>query len=165
MDDSDQQRLADQAREVIDTNPYLVLGTVDADGLPRVTPVFFGVDDYRDFYWVSSPDAVHSLNVAERPAVRAVIFDSTVRVGHARAVYLTGRARRVPDDELPERCEVAFREIAGAGSFGAGELSGTSTLRLYLLSADVWEVLVTGRDPRLGTGRDRRVQVWPAGAA
>jgi nitroimidazol reductase NimA-like FMN-containing flavoprotein (pyridoxamine 5'-phosphate oxidase superfamily) len=165
MDDSDQERLAAQAREVIDTNPYLVLGTVDSDGLPRVTPVFFGVDEYRDFYWVSSPEAVHSLNVAERPAVRAVVFDSTVRVGHARAVYLTGRARPVPDVELPERCRVAFRELAGARSFGPADLSGTSTMRLYLLSVDVWEVLVMGRDPRLGTGVDRRVRVSPAGAA
>jgi Pyridoxamine 5'-phosphate oxidase len=165
MDDSDQQRLAAQAREVIDTNPYLVLGTVDADGRPRVTPVFFGVDGYSDFYWVSSPEAVHSLNVAERPAVRAVVFDSTVRVGQARAVYLTGQARRVPDEELPERCGVAFREIAGGRSFVPADLRGTSTLRLYLLPVDVWEVLVRGRDPRLGTGVDRRVRVWPAGAA
>ena len=165
MDESDHQRLAAQAREVIDTNPYLVLGTVDPDEMPRVTPVFFGVDGYRDFYWVSSPEAVHSLNLAERPAVRAVVFDSTVRVGHARAVYLTGRARRVPDDELPERCGVAFRPIAGARAFGPAELSGSSTVRLYLLSVEVWEVLVMGRDPRLGTGIDRRVRVWPAGAA
>ena len=45
--------LAAMAREVIDSNPYLVLGTVDEDGVPRVSPVFFGQDGYRDFYWVS----------------------------------------------------------------------------------------------------------------
>jgi general stress protein 26 len=163
MDDT--ADLAAMAREVIDTTPYLVLGSVDADGMPRVTPVFFGVDGYRDFYWVSSPDAVHSLNVEERPSVRAVIFDSTVRVGHARAVYLTGRARRVPDDELADRCRVAFRDIAGGTSFSPEELTGSAPMRLYLLPAEVGEVLVTGRDPRRGTGVDRRVQVWPAGVA
>lgn len=162
--DSDTADLVAMAREVIDTNPYLVLGTVDADGFPRVTPVFFGVDGYRDFYWVSSPEAVHSTNVEERPEVRAVVFDSTVRVGHARAVYLTGRARRVPDDELPRRCQVAFREIAGARGFGPEELAGDAAIRLYLLPVDLAEVLVTGRDPRRGTGIDRRVAVDLASA-
>lgn len=155
----EQERLAAQAREVIDSNPYLVLGTVDGDGRPRVSPVFFGVDAYRDFYWVSSPEAVHSVNVGERPAVRAVIFDSTVRVGHARAVYVTGRARLVPDDELPARAAVAFRSIAGARAFGPEELDSSADVRLYLLPADLVEVLVTGSDPRLGTGVDRRVPV------
>ena len=157
--DDEQERLAAQAREVIDTNPYLVLGTVDNDGQPRVSPVFFGVDDYRDFYWISSPGAVHSLNVAERPAVRAVVFDSTVRVGHARAVYLTGRARMVPDEELVERAPRAFREIGGGRPFGPEELDSRADVRLYLLPADLVEVLVTAGDPRLGTGIDRRVPV------
>jgi nitroimidazol reductase NimA-like FMN-containing flavoprotein (pyridoxamine 5'-phosphate oxidase superfamily) len=157
--------LAAMAREVIDTNPYLVLGTVDADGRPRVSPVFFGVDDYRDFYWVSAPEAVHSMNVEERPAVNAVVYDSTVQVGHGRAVYLTGRARRVADAELAQRCGVAFRSLAGGRSFTPDQLDSSADLRLYLLPVDVWEVHVGARHPTLGTGRDRRVQVSPAGAA
>ena len=162
MDDSD---LVAQAREVIDTTPYLVLGTLDGDGTPRTSPVFFGVDEYRDFYWVSSPEAIHSLNVAERPAVRAVIFDSTVRAGCGRAVYLTGRARRVPDQELGRRCEVAFRDLAGARAFAPAELDSSADLRLYLLPADVVEVHVPAGDPVRGTGRDRRVRIALGGAA
>ena len=166
MDESsDPTDLAAMARYVIDTNPYLVLGTVDADGAPRVSPVFFGVDEYRDFYWVSSPEATHSVNLERQPAVSAVIYDSTVRVGHGRAVYLTGRARRVPEAELADRCGVAFREIAGGRGFAPRDLSGSATLRLYLLPADVWEVHVGARHPTLGTGTDRRVGVRPAGAA
>ena len=154
--------LVAMARSVIDSNPYLVLGTLGEDGAPRVSPVFFGVDGYRDFYWVSSPEAVHSLNVEERPAVSAVIFDSTVRTGHGRAVYLTGRARRVPDAELPQRCEVAFRDIAGARPFGPEELSGPADLRLYLLPADTLDVHIPAGHPTLGTGIDRRVRAWSA---
>jgi nitroimidazol reductase NimA-like FMN-containing flavoprotein (pyridoxamine 5'-phosphate oxidase superfamily) len=157
--DDEQERLATQVREVIDANAYLVLGTVDADGQPRVSPVFFGVDGYRDVYWISSPEAVHSVNVAERPAVRAVVFDSTVRVGRARAVYLTGRARMVNDEELDERAPLAFREIGGGRPFGPEELDSRADVRLYLLPVDLVEVLVTAADPRLGTGIDRRVQV------
>lgn len=156
--------LAAMAREVIDANRYLVLGTVGADGAPRVSPVYYGVDEYRDFYWVSSPDALHSINVEQRPAVNAVIYDSSVQVGHGRAVYLTGRARRVPEGELAERCEVAFRPHLGGRAFTPAELCGGADLRLYLLPVDVWEVHLAGRDPRNSSGIDRRVPVGLASA-
>ena len=162
MDTTD---LAAMAREVIDTNPYLVLGTVDEHGHPRVTPVFFGHDGYRDFYWVSRPDTTHSTHVTERPTVTAVIYDSTVRVGHGRAVYLTGRAGRVPDAELDDRCRVAFRDLGGARPFAPAELSGSASLRLYLLPVDVWEMYVGYAVPGHGDGPERRVPVWPARAA
>ena len=151
--------LAAMAREVIDGNRYLVLGTVGADGAPRVSPVYYGIDEYRDFYWVSSPEALHSVNVEERPAVNAVIYDSSVQVGHGRAVYLTGRARRVADGELAERSAVAFRPAMGGRAFSPAELSGAADLRLYLLPVDVWEVHLAGRDPRNRTGVDHRVRV------
>ena len=167
MDDTSEaaEELAAMAREVIDGNRYLVLGTVDEAGHPRVSPVYFGHDGYRDFYWVSRPDSLHSVNVEQRPAVNAVVYDSSVEVGDGRAVYVTGAARRVDDTELADRCEVAFRPHLGGRRFRPAELSGDGTLRLYLLSADVWEVHVNGDDPRFGTGRDRRQKVWPADTA
>jgi hypothetical protein len=160
----DRADLAAMAREVIDTNRYLVLGTVGADGAPRVSPVYYGVDDYRDCYWVSAPAALHSVNVEERPSVNAVVYDSTVQVGHGRAVYLTGRARRVPGGELAVRCDVAFRPDLGARALAPDDLSGAADLRLYLLPVDVWEVHLPGRDPRNPTGVDRRVPVRLASA-
>ena len=163
--DHDTADLAAMAREVIDTNRYLVLGTVGPEGAPRVSPVYYGVDEYRDFYWVSSPTALHSVNVEERPAVNAVVYDSSVQVGHGRAVYLTGRARRVPDGELAARCEVAFRTDLGGRAFTPEELSGTGDLRLYLLPVEVWEVHLAGRDPRNKSGVDHRVRIWPTGPA
>lgn len=157
--DDEMADLAAMARDVIDSNRYLVLGTVGTDGGPRVSPVYYGVDEYRDFYWVSSPGALHSVNVEERPAVNAVVFDSSVQVGHGRAVYLTGKARRVRDGELAARCEVAFRPDLGGRAFRPDELSGAADLRLYLLPVDVWEVHLPGRDPRNEAGIDRRVRV------
>jgi len=157
--------LAQMAREVVDSNPYLVLGTADENGVPRVTPVFFGHDGYRDFYWVSRPETNHSLHVSQRPTVNAVIYDSTVHVGHGRAVYLTGRARQVTDAELAERCQVAFRPLAGAHGFAPEQLSGDAPLRLYLLPVEVWELYVGYANSGHADGPERRVQVWPAGAA
>jgi hypothetical protein len=127
--------------------------------------VFFGHDGYRDFYWVSRPETHHSGHVEERPDVTAVIYDSTVRVGHGRAVYLTGKARRVPDAELDDRCRVAFRDLAGAGPFTAEDLRGTASMRLYLLPVDEWEMYVGYAVPGSDGGPDRRVPVRPARAA
>jgi hypothetical protein len=58
--------LRDMARRVIDHNRYLVLGTIEPSGAPRLSPVFYTPAGYRDFYWVSSPAARHSRNLAER---------------------------------------------------------------------------------------------------
>src|SRR6266700_1664900 len=45
------------ARRVIDANHYMTLGTLDPDGAPRLSPVFYTAARYTDFYWLSSPDA------------------------------------------------------------------------------------------------------------
>lgn len=157
MGDSELDRMA---REVIDANAYLVLGTTEPDGRPRLSPVFYGVNDYRDFYWVSHPGAHHSVNVAERPAVSWVVFDSSVTARETRAVYCTGTAREVPAGDLDEHVGVAFREIRGARSFTAEELSGPG-LRLYVARAETWEVHIAGSHPTYGTGTDRRIAVTP----
>jgi nitroimidazol reductase NimA-like FMN-containing flavoprotein (pyridoxamine 5'-phosphate oxidase superfamily) len=86
------------ARAVIESNRYLTLGTADADGLPWVSPVWYATEDGRHFYWVSSPDARHSGNIAARPQVSIVIFDSQVTPGSAEAVYMSAVAEQVVDD-------------------------------------------------------------------
>ena len=56
--------LSQTAREIIERSLYMVLGTADEAGSPWVSPVYFAVSDYTDFYWVSLPDARHSRNLA-----------------------------------------------------------------------------------------------------
>jgi nitroimidazol reductase NimA-like FMN-containing flavoprotein (pyridoxamine 5'-phosphate oxidase superfamily) len=154
--------LAQRARTVLDTERYLVLGTVDPDGLPRVSPVFFTHDRYRDLYWVSRPDTHHSTNLASWPWVSGVVYDSGAPVGKGRAVYVTGRASEVPGEELARACDAAFAEVgSGAHAFTAQELSGPESLRLYRLRVACHEVHVSAGDPTYGSGADRRVGVDP----
>src|ERR687893_321353 len=101
--------LADVARSVIDANRYMALGTADENGHPWVTPVWFASEDYRSFHWVSSPDAKHSRNLAAEPRVAIAIFDSSVPVGGAQAVYLKGVAQELTDAELERGIEVFDR--------------------------------------------------------
>ena len=147
------------ARHLLDSFYYLSLATVDDDGTPRVSPLYFTHHRYSDLYWVSSPAARHSLNIARDPRTMAVVFDSRVPVGEAEAVYLTGPAEIVPDDELADRCPVAFDGRGGATVLTPDDLRGDAMLRLYVLVAHTSEVLVRGSHPTLGTGRDRRIEI------
>jgi uncharacterized protein YhbP (UPF0306 family) len=138
----------------------MVLGTVDADGLPWVTPVYFTPDGHTDFYWVSSPDAQHSLNVARNPDVSIAIFDSSVPIGGASAVYLRAQAEVVPDDEL-DRCAAVYSgRLPEIRTYTADYLRTFTDLRLYRARATDHWVLVRGRDPEYGTGIDSRRSVW-----
>jgi len=150
------------ARRVIDGNRYLVLGTLDPDGRPRLSPVFFTPARYRDFYWVSSPDARHSHNVRERPPVEIVVFDSTVLPNQGEAVYVSATAREVPAEELGDVVGEAFDpQTRGARAFAPEELSGDADLRLYVATATAYDVHVRGGHPTLGTGIDQRVATDP----
>ena len=149
------------ARRVIDANHYMTLGTLDPNGEPRLSPVYYTPARYTDLYWLSSPEAQHSQNVLERPEVKIVIFDSTAHVGQGEAVYLAARGRAVPDDALEAACAEAFRTTAGARRFGPNELRGHAPLRLYVARATSCEVHVPGGHPVHGRGRDSRQAAYP----
>lgn len=153
--------LADMARGVLDTNRYLTLGTTEPDGRPRVSPVYFTHVVYRTFYWVSSPRAQHSANVADRPEVAFVVYDSTAQIGAGRAVYVGATAAQVPADQLAAACDEAFAGAVDAGvtRFRPEDVSGDADLRLYRARATSWEVHIRGRDPVYGTGVDTRREV------
>lgn len=150
------------ARRVINRNLYMVLGTIDPDGQPRLSPVFYTTARYRDFYWVSVPDAHHSRNVAERPHVQLVVFDSTLRPGATEAVYMSATARAVTDDELQAVVDEAFRTDGGAVRFTPDELRGDASLRLYVARATSYEVHVRGRHATQGRGYDSRQPAYPS---
>lgn len=152
-------RLAATARRLLDEIAYMTVATVDADGTPRASPVYFTPHGYTDLYWVSRPDAQHSRNIARDGRVRAVVFDSTIPVGLADAVYLDGQAAPVPEHELAAASTVAFDSTRGGSAFTPEELSGGSPLRLYRLRVNAAEILVRAGHPTHGDGRDRRVAV------
>jgi hypothetical protein len=149
------------ARRVIDANLYMVLGTLDPGGLPRLSPVFYTAARYTDFYWLSSPHAHHSRNLSERPEVQIVIFDSTAAVGDGEAVYVAGTGGEVPDAELDSACREAFRSVPGTRPFAPDELRREAELRLYVAHAATWDVHVPGRHPIHGRGVDTRQTADP----
>jgi hypothetical protein len=151
------------ARRVIDANHYMTLATADPDGWPRLSPVYYTPARYSDFYWVSSPKAQHSRNLAERPHAEIVIFDSAAPAGQGEAVYITATATAIPDDDLEAVCPEAFRTTAGARRLTPDDLRA-GALRLYVAHARSWEVHVAAHHPAHGRDTDTRQQADPTSA-
>ena len=160
MDTNADQKLKQIAREVLDTNRYMVLGTVGEDGSARVSPVYFNHHRYRDLYWVSTPVSTHSGNLNRDPRVSIVVFDSRAPSEETQAVYLTGTATEVPTDQLQEACTLAFVHVGpGADAFTVEELSGDAHFRLYRATIASAEAHIRGGDSPWGRGHDRRMPV------
>jgi hypothetical protein len=121
------------ARQIIDDNLYMVLGTADATGRPWASPVYFAHAGYVEFFWVSSPEATHSRNIAVRHEIGIVIFDSQVPIGTGQGVYMTADAELATGHDLERGIEVfSQRSIAHGGRpFGLSDVQEEAGLRLY----------------------------------
>lgn len=58
--------------------------------------VWYAPAEYREFFWVSSPEATHSRNLAVRPQLAIVIFDSHEARGW-KALYMSAVAEQLAD--------------------------------------------------------------------
>jgi nitroimidazol reductase NimA-like FMN-containing flavoprotein (pyridoxamine 5'-phosphate oxidase superfamily) len=125
------------ARAVIDSNSYMTLGTADESGRPWVSPVWFAHSGYRELFWVSSPDARHSINLAARPEVGIVIFDSQVSPAEAEAVYVSATAEELSGDAVEPGIEVFSRksESDGLPAYSRADVEEPAKLRLYRATA------------------------------
>jgi hypothetical protein len=120
------------ARALIDANLYATLGTADRQGDPWVSPVYFATADYAEIYWVSARDATHSRNIAERPQLSMVIFDSTVPTYSGRAVYLAAAATELTGPDLDRGIEIyPGAPERGATALELDDVSPPSDYRLY----------------------------------
>jgi pyridoxine/pyridoxamine 5'-phosphate oxidase len=154
------------ARALMDANLYVTLGTADAQGTPWAAPVCFATADYAELFWVSTLDAQHSRNLAERPQLSGVIFDSTVPAYHGRAVYLSGTAEELTGRDLDRGVEI-FRVDPNRGgtTVSVEDVSAPSEYRLYRATVSEAFVLCPREPrqpcPRHGIAADHRAPVVP----
>ena len=140
----------DMAKEIIDSNRYMVLGTADEAGVPWVTPVWYAHVDYRRFLWISAPDRRHSRNVAARSEVSIVIFDSQVAVGDARAVYMSAVAEELSGEELDAGAQLFASATRAQGltrEWTLDDMRPPAPYRLYRASVSQHWVLDPGSSP------------------
>jgi nitroimidazol reductase NimA-like FMN-containing flavoprotein (pyridoxamine 5'-phosphate oxidase superfamily) len=148
----------DIARAILDAGIYVVLATADADGVAWASPVWFAKEDYRELYWVSYPGARHSKNIALRPQIAMVVFDSTVPPGAGQGLYMTATAEQLTDPAAIEHGIGIFsRESVrqGAYEWGPDRVTGEARLRLYRATVHEYSIL----DPDVPF--DVRVDVRP----
>ena len=156
--------LAAHGRALLDANGYLILGTVDPEGRPWTSPVYFAAAGLREFYWSSETDAVHSRNLTERPHVSIVVFDSSVRPYHGRALYAAATATELANDDL-ERGLAVYPGPSDRGGtpLARHDVTEPSPYRLYRATAtDVW--VLCPREPRQpcplhGLAKDHRTRI------
>lgn len=137
------------AREIIDANQYMVLATADSTGRPWASPVYFANSGYAEFFWVSSPDATHSRNIAVRPQVSIVVFDSQAPIGTGQGVYMPAVAEEVTDAELERGIEVfSRRSLAHGGpAWTLDDVQGAAGIRLYRATAAEHSILAKDGRP------------------
>jgi nitroimidazol reductase NimA-like FMN-containing flavoprotein (pyridoxamine 5'-phosphate oxidase superfamily) len=144
----------ENAHGIIEASRYLVLATADAEGRPWSTPVYFAHAGCREFFWVSSPEAVHSRNIAVRPEVGIVVFDSSAEIGTGQGVYVSAVA-----EELVEGAEKALEVFSQRSLLHGGrvwtldDVRGDSGMRLYRAVAGAHSMLAKDGRP------DHRVTV------
>jgi uncharacterized protein YhbP (UPF0306 family) len=143
------------ARHILDSNAYMTLATADEAGRPWASPVWYASEGYGEFFWVSSPEARHSRNIAARPEVAVVIFDSTAPVGAGQAVYVSAIAEELGGADLDRGIQIYSKESVAGGlsEWGLEEVSPPAPYRLYRATASAHWVLDPDGSP------DRRVPV------
>jgi uncharacterized protein YhbP (UPF0306 family) len=131
------------ARAIIDSNLYLTLGTADENGRPWVSPVYYAPERYAEFYWVSSPEATHSRNIAARPEVAIVVFDSRTPIGSGQGVYVSAIAEELTGADLDRGIAIFSRrsQAHGASKWTRDDVLPPARPRLYRATAAEHSVL------------------------
>jgi nitroimidazol reductase NimA-like FMN-containing flavoprotein (pyridoxamine 5'-phosphate oxidase superfamily) len=131
------------AKAIVDANLYMVLGTADENGHPWVSPVYYAPVDYREFVWVSRPETLHSHNLASRPEVSIVIFDSSVAIGNGQGVYMAATAEEVTGEARVAALEVFSRRSLGHGGreWTLADVEPPADFRVYRATASAHYIL------------------------
>lgn len=100
--------------DLLDTITFMSLSTSSLHGEPWCSPVFYGIDDDLNFYWLSSPEAVHSKNIHENSKVSIVVYNSTLKDGDGWGIYFHCTARIIQDYEidcLERAIEICYKKM------------------------------------------------------
>jgi hypothetical protein len=156
-----QRDLGAIARTIIDSNFYMTLGTSNEAGRPWVSPVYYAASGYAEFYWVSSPEASHSSNLAARPEVSIVIFDSRAPIATGQAVYMTAVAEELTGADLDRGISIysGRSEAHGAREWELEDVLPPSLHRLYRATASGHWVLDPAGHPVHGRATNHRTPV------
>jgi uncharacterized protein YhbP (UPF0306 family) len=138
---------------------YCVLATADSEGRPWATPVFFAAREDCELFWVSAQDSRHSRNIAVQPVIGITVFDSTVPIGAAEALYLEAHAKALDTAARAEALKVLNSKLPPPHALTPADLCPTGPMQVYHATVDRHFVLIRGGDARFDNVVDRRQEV------
>ena len=113
------------ARAIIDEIFFMTLATVDAQGVPWATPVWFAHAEYSEFLWVSRPDTRHSQNIAATAPIAIVRMTSS----SSWSAHLGPTETAQPSEYGTERDSDTLIAHSGWGRAVAGSSPVAPTIR------------------------------------
>ena len=130
---------------IVRANQFMILATADEEGVPWASPVWFATTSFREYFWISSPDARHSRNLAVRPELAISIFDSSQPPLTGLGVYVAATAGQVPESELDDGVELyaTVSQQAGLARFERSDVLPPAKHRLYRATASELFVLAS----------------------
>lgn len=101
-------------RRCLESTHYCALGTTGDDG-PWVNPVFFSYAEDYSLLFISLAGSRHMQNIAANPAVSVAVFSTDQLPGSDVAgIQLSGHARKLPDEDVPQACREYFARAGAA---------------------------------------------------
>lgn len=131
--------LPDSLIKLLQAVPYVCIASVGPDGQPWNAPVWGCFDDELNLYWASWPKSQHSLNIAQRPDIFVVVYDSGAKREEGSGLYLKMTAK-----VLTGRAEIAKARQIRNSDFGENlqhePFIGECPRRLYkAVSQKIWQ--------------------------
>lgn len=147
-DDAERRRIA---QAVIDANRFMTLATADEQGTPWAAPVWFARSGDGRFLWVSKPTTRHSRNIASRPEIAIVIYDSQTTPAERQAVYIEATATELATDEIDAGVAAFSRQSVSQGlsEWSREKVTPPGRFRLYQASTTACFILAEDNDERL----------------
>ena len=147
---------------ILEETSTLTLATVDHDGGPRATPLYFAPDPnqvsdgnlvwFLSFLFLSDPTSIHGQNLAREPRCAMALYPEEADWRRLRGVQAKGQAHEVERDILNPALELYRQHVPAAAE--VPEAAARS--RLYRFRP-TWIRLI---DNRKGFGRHEE-WTWP----
>lgn len=117
------------AAQILSSNRYCTLSTVNSDGTPHGSPLFY-VNDAEFIYWWSQIDSQHSQNILHSNKVYITIFDSQASEEEAKGLYIQSTAGEVPIHKSEEVLKL-YNAKAESFNLSKEDVINDSPSRLY----------------------------------
>ncbi len=104
--------------ELLKETPAFTLATLDPNGAPRATPLFFASDELA-LIFLSDPSSQHSHNLQADPRCAASLYPAITDWRELRGLQMRGRARHLTEAEAPHALELYLRRFPFAADLAA----------------------------------------------